>query len=82
MVHLQVLCRLGEAQGVKAAVAREGAVQPRRALCVGQPQGIACALQAYLIGLLHKAHDEHGKGCASHPPGLATTNLVCKIKSA
>ena len=41
-VDLQVLHGLGQAQGVKAAVAREAAVQPRGAGGVGQPQRIAC----------------------------------------
>ena len=39
---LQVGHGLGEAQGVKAAVARERAVQPVRARGVGQPQRVAC----------------------------------------
>ena len=41
--HLQVGHGLGEAQGVKAAVAGERAVQPLGARGVGQPQRVACA---------------------------------------
>ena len=41
--HLQILCRLGQAQGVEAAVARQAAVQPVWPRGVGQPQALVCA---------------------------------------
>lgn len=41
-VDLQVLSGAGQAQGVEAAVAGQAAIQPGRALSVGQPEGIAC----------------------------------------
>jgi len=52
--RLQVLVRLGQAQGVKAAVARQRAVQPGRPLRVGQPQVLACGGAA---GTLHRQRE-------------------------
>ena len=78
-IDLQVLSGAGQAQGVKAAVAGQAAVQPGGALSVGQPEGIACRAGSA------RGSEQAGAGAAARPgqkAGLQPCFRGCELPDA